>query len=236
MKLHAFQYGRNKYPAKFIFKDDVTGRQLEFAWMFYLIETEGKRILIDTGFANKRVASLFKLSIISPIDLLKNARFPPTSITDIIITHNHFDHTGCLHCFPNAHVHMHKDIYIDILKYPPLPEIESYLKKKNRLSIFNGDKTHILPEVTIASIGGHSPGSSVVYIETTDGKILIPGDEIYLLENLRTITPVGTYYQTEKNKAFIEEISRRTDITQVLTFHEPSIMKAEEQHKIVYRG
>lgn len=70
----------------------------KWAMRCLLIEDEGRRILVDTGIGDKQDAKFFShyhLSEIKPLDtLLTELGLNPADITDVILTHLHFDHCG----------------------------------------------------------------------------------------------------------------------------------------------
>ncbi|MBN1598167.1 MAG: MBL fold metallo-hydrolase [Bacteroidales bacterium] len=63
-----------------------------------LIETNHKLILIDTGIGNKQDDKFFQYYYLngndSLLESLQSLNFSPEDITDVILTHLHFDHCG----------------------------------------------------------------------------------------------------------------------------------------------
>ncbi|MDJ1481497.1 MBL fold metallo-hydrolase [Cytophagaceae bacterium YF14B1] len=63
-----------------------------------LIEDGNRLILIDTGLGNKQDAKFFSYYYLhgtaSLLQSIQNAGFSPDEITDVILTHLHFDHVG----------------------------------------------------------------------------------------------------------------------------------------------
>ena len=63
-----------------------------------LIESEKKKILIDTGIGNKQNEKFFKYFYLhgddSLLNSLENIQVSPNQITDVFFTHLHFDHCG----------------------------------------------------------------------------------------------------------------------------------------------
>ena len=63
-----------------------------------LVETKGKLILIDTGIGTKQDKKFFDYFYLHGSDTLEksilNAGYSPDEITDVILTHLHFDHCG----------------------------------------------------------------------------------------------------------------------------------------------
>lgn len=63
-----------------------------------LIEDEGRLILVDTGIGDKQGEKFFRHYYLSAIrslkDLLAEKGFATTDVTDVFLTHLHFDHCG----------------------------------------------------------------------------------------------------------------------------------------------
>jgi len=102
--------------------DDLNRIQLSLRVM--LIETKKRKILIDTGIGDyhgKKFDERFGvLGTENPLikSLREQLNLQPESITDLIVSHLHFDHVGGLgggethHClFPKAKIHLHEKHY-----------------------------------------------------------------------------------------------------------------------------
>lgn len=106
-----------------------------------LIETAKKKILIDTGIGDYHGEKFDKQFAVtgnkSPlVKALKETGVEPDQITDIILTHLHFDHVGGLgqgaenheRIFPLATIHVHKKHY-EYAKNPTKRDSGSFQKK-----------------------------------------------------------------------------------------------------------
>jgi glyoxylase-like metal-dependent hydrolase (beta-lactamase superfamily II) len=107
-----------------------------------LIDTGNRRILIDTGLGDKqddKFRSHFKPhGQFTLLDSLKQASYLPSDITDVFITHMHFDHVGGAimsnadgtysPTFPNARYWTNK-IHLDWALNPNEREKASFLKE-----------------------------------------------------------------------------------------------------------
>lgn len=96
----------------------------------WLIQTENKNILVDTGIGDyhgEKFDSQFDVRQSSdPLHhILKELSLAPADITDLVVSHLHFDHIGGLtykdgetykNVFENATIHLHRDHYQYSLK------------------------------------------------------------------------------------------------------------------------
>ena len=161
-----------------------------------LIENEGKRILIDTGIGTKQDAKFLSHYYLHGDDSLEkslqNAGFGLEDITDVFLTHLHFDHCGgaisynqdktkLLPTFPNATYWSNKDHWEWATK-PNAREKASFLKE-NILPIqeshklkFIEDGTSPFADVQILFASGHTDHQMIPLIKYKDKTIVFAAD------------------------------------------------------------
>lgn len=161
-----------------------------------LLVSEDRKILIDTGngsdFVAKygegfggKFAEMFGVdqSGTSLLSSLKKQGITPDQITDVILTHLHFDHAGGATCddgqgnivptFPNATYYI-QEANLATARKPNRRERASYLApnfeplvKSNVVKLLNGP-TEVAPFITVSLSNGHTLGQQNVLI--SDGK------------------------------------------------------------------
>lgn len=155
--------------------------RIELALRLILIKDGTKNILIDTGIGDyhgEKFESRFGIvGQASPLELsLKEVGLDPADITDLIISHLHFDHVGGIGKFingkiepvlKNATVHLHKN-HFEYSQKPTdrdagsfqseyfLPVINWY-KEKNQLHFIEGMSGDIMPGIHFKCSMGHTP-------------------------------------------------------------------------------
>ncbi len=155
-----------------------------------LIQGEGKNILVDAGSGNKyseKFNTIYSIedSLGSLEKGLAENNLSFSDITDVIITHLHFDHAGgstiisgkeIVPTFPNARYYVQKSQF-EWAKNPIESDRASYfandfepLIKNNKLIILNGAKD-ICPGVSVQVTNGHTSGQQHVIV--SDGKVTI---------------------------------------------------------------
>lgn len=163
-----------------------------------LLKGDGKNILIDCGIGNKwdvRSADIYRIDLTrySLEKALKDHQLSANQITDVILTHLHFDHAGgstikegenkYLPAFPSATYYVQKE-NLEWARHPKekdkasyLPEDWEPLLKKSVLKIVSGEK-EILPGIHVKLFYGHTEGIQLPLISDGKNKIFFCGDVI----------------------------------------------------------
>ena len=173
---------------------------MDLPFSFILAQQGGRNVLVDTGFMQDEHGSRFsrKFSIptwISPVRMLSQMSIRPETITDIFVTHAHFDHMGSIAEFPNAHIHIQKSELLSWYEAIALPKRFSHLTAiidpdnlrtaldasiEHRVTLIDGDKDNVLPGIHVRLGSGHTIGQQFVLIDTAAGRRVISGDCVYL--------------------------------------------------------
>ena len=187
-------------------------RKLDIAMLVWLIRGNGKNILVDTGFYHDRFFKDWHITeFIKPSDALKPLGIKPEDITDIIISHMHWDHADGVDLFPNARIWIQKD---ELQYYAGEawqskdasdgidPEDVLTLVKLNtmgRVGLVNGDAQEIIPGLTCYTGGRHTYASQYVGVNTKAGIVVLASDNMYLYENLEKHVPIAATLDSASN-------------------------------------
>jgi len=217
MKLHLIDTGTFKLDGgamfgvvpKIIWQKLMTpddSNRLEFSMRCLLIETIDRLILIDTGIGNKQKGNFIKH--FSPSNthllaenLLKNG-FSVEDITDVILTHLHFDHAGgaislnddniSIPTFPNA-TYWSNSIHWHSAVNPNIKEAPSFLKENflplqdwNRINFipFNDAEYSFIPGLNIRFVHGHTLGMMLPVIKAGQQTFVYCADLIPTVHHL----------------------------------------------------
>jgi glyoxylase-like metal-dependent hydrolase (beta-lactamase superfamily II) len=170
-----------------------------FPFSFVLAQRGDCNVLVDTGFMQEDRRSGFSLKFgiptwISPVRMLREMKLAPEAITDIVITHAHFDHMGSIAEFPNAHIYIQKSELLSWYEAFALPSRFAYLTAivdpdnirsaldasiAHRVTLVDGNKNDVLPGIHVRLGSGHTIGHQFVVIETSAGRRVISGDCVY---------------------------------------------------------
>lgn len=198
-----------------------------------LIDTGDKRILIDSGTGDKQLDYLkyygFK-GVVNFETELNKLGYSCSDITDVILTHLHFDHCGgCTSyntdrseiklTFSNATHWVGKTQWENFLE-PNVREGDSYFPE-NMLAVREAGKLKLVtenqwicPEVEIRLFNGHTVGQLVSYIYTGEKTFIYVGDVIPVAATITVswISAYDTYpvtAMTEKKELLDEAVAKQ---------------------------
>ncbi len=180
---------------------------------FVLARGHGRTILVDCGFMKegKGIAVAEKFGIprwISPVRMIAEMGVAADDISDIVLSHAHFDHMGSIEQFPKAKLHIQKREFLSWIELMALPRQFGFLTqvldtddiysaldaaREHRLALLDGDTDAVLPGVHVRSGEGHTIGQQYVILETAKGRIVIAGDCVYGARNLTGTDNDGVY-------------------------------------------
>jgi len=162
-----------------------------------LIITEDRKILIDTGIGNKQDEKFFRYYYLNGTDSLngslEKAGLTYFDITDVVLTHLHFDHCGGsveynddnipAPAFKNATYWISRQQW-EWAETPNQREKSSFLpenfvpvKKKGQLQYIN-ENFELVPGVELRLFNGHTDGQIIPFIKYNNKTIVFTGDLI----------------------------------------------------------
>ncbi len=214
------------------------GRKLDIAMMVWLVKGNGRNILVDSGFYREQFFKQWHVTdFVKPSDAVKRAGVQPEDITDVIITHMHWDHADGMDLFPKAKIWLQKD------------ELEYYageawqsrrthggidpddviaavkLNMQGRVGLVNGDAQEILPGVTCYTGGKHTYASQFVAVNTAVGAVVLASDNMYLYENLEKHIAIAATLDADSNLRAQDRMKQLAASPQfIIPGHDPAVM------------
>lgn len=202
---------------------------------FWLIKREEKIVLVDTGFNLEDGKTLNpgikQTKDESPLCQLKRRNVNPEDVTDVIITHIHWDHLSeMIDNFINANIYVQEKDIKYVLN-PPHPWFSRFVfldtvKRltsdfKERVHLINGEE-EVLPGIFVFLTGGHTPGSQAIRIKTKSGDAVLTGDVVFTYRNIEEDSPVGFNSNLEECFLAMRRIRNEADI--ILPNHDPAVL------------
>lgn len=179
---------------------------VDVAFMFWLIRgNNGKNILLDAGFlhgSDYEKEFEFK-SYQRPDSTLRKLDLKAGDITDIIISHPHWDHINGISLFPNAHIWIQKEDYNYFVSAAWLKRgaISGFDKRDvraivdlnlaGRVTLVEGDNKEIIPGIKVFTGSKHTFDSQFVLVGTGANRIVLASDNIWVYYNLEHLRPAA---------------------------------------------
>lgn len=213
-----------------------------------LLEGDRRVILIDNGAGNKydaRFKDIFALEGCTLDDSLQKAGFTAEDVTDVILTHLHFDHAGgsttydrgrVVPKFKNAIYHLQQD-HLESARSPNIRERASFLPDNFEPLAATGQlRTHqgegqLLPGVDLMVVNGHTTAQQLVRISGKEGTVVFCADLLPTIHHLRA--PWVMAYDVRPLTTVVEKAhflsSALTDRCQLFFEHDPEVTVASLQ-------
>jgi glyoxylase-like metal-dependent hydrolase (beta-lactamase superfamily II) len=235
-RIYPLRNGSCKVAGDDAFEGGKESETYEYALYVWLILGGDKPMLVDAGLnnvaeMNKGAAAVLREPITQPADetvVAQLAKFglKPEDIGHVMVTHLHFDHVDGLDMFTNAKIYIgrqewEKATANDCRGSWGHGRIMFMLRDQpewnKRLVLVEDER--ILPGVRSLFVGGHTLGSMAYQIQTEHGHVVLTGDTVSLLENIKKDVPVGVHMDLAQCRTGMAKIRKHADV--VLPSHDP---------------
>ena len=219
------------------FRDEVKDPEapMPMDYFVWLLRSPERTILLDTGFKPDVSARRKRTYVRSPSEGLRLAGMDPASISDIVISHLHYDHAGTIDAFPNARLHLQAD-ELDFVTTPKnrptrgafeVDDVNEVLRAMyaDRVNLYHGS-AQPWSGIEVHLIGGHTPGSQIVRVHTQRGWVVLAADASHFYENMDSGNPFrGTYDVDQALAGFDTMRSLVASPEHVVPGHDPEVLK-----------
>jgi len=205
-----------------------------FVWV---LRRGDSSFVIDTGFGKEAAARRRREWLRCPVESLRLLGMNPEQVSDVIITHLHYDHAGNLDKFPRARFHLQdRDMAYatgrcmchQTLRAPfDLENMLAMVKHvySDRVEFHDGD-AELVPGLTLHRVGGHSAGLQIARVWTRRGWGVIASDATHLYANFEQRRPFPIVYNVAEMLEGFKLLYRLADSPDhIVPGHDPLVMK-----------
>jgi glyoxylase-like metal-dependent hydrolase (beta-lactamase superfamily II) len=239
-EVYAVRYARMlDFPVSALVQGAEQGRKLDIAMTFWVLKgPDGKTVLVDAGFYRPRLLKDRNgiADYTRPDKALGWLGIKAEEVTDVVVTHMHWDHADGVDLFPNAQIWIQKDEFAyytaeaeqprgnDQGNEPGFVQALVKLKTQGRVRLVDGDAKEILPGVTVYTGGRHTYASQYVGVNTKAGRMVIASDNLYLYENLDKHVPIAQTFDAKSNLAAQDRMKQLATIPRlIIPGHDPEV-------------
>lgn len=184
--------------------------KIQIAWIVWLVRGGGRNILFDSGYHRDTFAHYFHpVNYMRPDEAVKLAGVQPDEITDVVISHAHWDHLGGIDLFPKATIWIQEEEYryytgpawqhggdhggIDPADVQELVTFNT----EGRVRFVDGDNVEIFPGIRAYTGGRHTYASQYLRVEGNPPFVLA-SDNCYLYRNLAEHRASATFSKADE--------------------------------------
>lgn len=195
-----------------------------------------RSIVVDTGF-DAAMAKKRDRTILKPVaEGLKSIGIAADRVSDVIITHLHYDHAGNYDAFPGARYHL-QDCEMSFATGRCMcdatmrmafeaDDVTALVRKvfADRVTFHDGDD-QIAPGITVHHIGGHSKGLQAVRVKTARGDVVLTSDAVHLYEHMdqNKVFPI-TYNADDAIAGYAKLKKLAPSLQHIVPGHDPKVL------------
>lgn len=235
--VHAVRFAHVSYPVSSLVRGAERGRNVDIAFTLWTMRAGDRVVLLDAGFYREKFVTRWKpVDFSTPAEALKRGLgIAPEQVTDVIISHSHWDHADGADLFPTATVWIQKEEY----DYYVGPQGEALhgadadvarmlgdLNRAGRVKLVDGDAKEILPGIRVYTGGKHTFASQFVGVQTAAGPVVLASDNAYLYENLEKKLAIAQTLDADANLAAqARMLSLAASPALVVPGHDPAVFE-----------
>ncbi|MFN8583499.1 MAG: N-acyl homoserine lactonase family protein, partial [Gemmatimonadaceae bacterium] len=171
---------------------------------------------------------------VAPDEALRRAGIDPGRVTDIVLSHIHWDHADGVDLFPRARLWLQRDefeYYVGPNGEPLKPAIDrdvaSTLRdamRCGRVQLIDSSGVEVFPGIRVFTGGKHTYASEWMAVTTATGPIVLASDNAYLYENFERQVPIAQTLDPESNlRAQAAMRALAGSLERVVPGHDPQV-------------
>lgn len=206
-EVYALRYAVHARAASenFLRPPDPHDAPMPMDYFVWVLRAGDETIVVDSGFTPESGARRGR-TLVRPVETaLRQLGVAPDAVTDVVITHLHYDHAGNLDLFPQARFHLQdaemsfatgRHMCAACIRQPF--DVEDVVRMvravyAERVVFHEGDAV-IAEGVSLHKVGGHSAGLQMVRVETGRGPVVLASDAAHFRANIERQNPFPIYF------------------------------------------
>ena len=240
-EIHAIRFADVPFAVANLVAGAERGRSIDIAFTIWVASDPASTrvVLVDAGFYREKFLQQWHPNhFVKPSDALaQGLGIQPDAVTDIIVSHSHWDHADGADLFPRAKIWIQKDEYEyyvgangEVLHRGGVDaedaKMFAALKAAGRVELVDGDDREILPGIRVYTGGKHTFASQFAGVSTRAGIVVLASDNAYLYENLEKHLAIAQTLDATSNLAAQERMLKLAAAPRfVIPGHDPAVFE-----------
>ncbi len=241
-KVYAIKYATLQKQASENFIGGVGGGDLHegpmpMDYFVWLAQNATNTWVIDTGFNADMALKRGRDFLRCPGEGLRLLGVNPETVSNVIVTHLHYDHIGNFQLFPQARFHLQeaemayatgRHMGNSFLSGAyEVDDVVGMVRRvyEGRVEFHKGD-TQLAEGLSVHWVGGHTLGLQVVRVWTQKGWLVLASDASHYSANMKTGRPfpiVASIPQMVSGWQRIRELADKAEL--IIPGHDPQVMQ-----------
>ncbi|MCI0434515.1 MAG: N-acyl homoserine lactonase family protein [Gemmatimonadetes bacterium] len=198
------------FPLRSLIPDAPAADTIDIAMAIWVVRDSSRVILFDSGFFREEWLDRFNVrNFERPDRVLARIGIDPDDVTDIVVSHAHWDHMGGIALFPAATIWIQNEEFRyytgeawqpgggrgGIDRADILHLIERNMAGSVRL--IRGDSVTILPGITVFTGARHTFASQYMMVEGPV-RFVLASDNAYLYRNIEEVRAGATFSREDR--------------------------------------
>jgi glyoxylase-like metal-dependent hydrolase (beta-lactamase superfamily II) len=192
--------------------------------------------VVDTGFGAPDAQRRHRRLVRSPADALAAVGIDASAVSDVILTHLHYDHAGGLAQFPSARFHLQdREMAFATGRHMTRRALNHAFTADHIAElvpavhegrvVFHAGDDELADGLSVHLIGGHTDGLQVVRVRTENGWLVLASDATHYYENFETGRPFPVVYDVGAALEGFETLRRLAAGGAVIPGHDPAVLE-----------
>jgi glyoxylase-like metal-dependent hydrolase (beta-lactamase superfamily II) len=169
-------------------------------YFFWILRNEDRTVVVDTGFSREGGEKRNRTFLVDPRRAFESLGVRGEERPTVVVTHAHYDHIGNLDLFPESDIVIaeaelrfwtsqmrFRKQFAHSVEFRELDELAK-ARDEGRTRTFT-DRLELAPGIELVEIGGHTPGQSILRVNTADGTVILASDAVHYFEEIEQDLP-----------------------------------------------
>lgn len=200
-EVYAVKYAeRDGRRAEHFLGGDPHDAPMPMDYFVWAIVGGGRTWIVDTGFGEADARRRGRRLVRSTTEALAAVGIVAADVTDVVLTHLHYDHAGGCDQFPAARFHVQdREMAYATGRHMTRPALGQAFTAEHVSElvmtvyagrvVFHAGDQELAPGLSVHLIGGHTDGLQVVRVETGRGPLVLASDASHYYENMESGRP-----------------------------------------------